>query len=292
MLNSKENLKRISVGLAAMMLALTMAGCSSAESGDADKADSKASAAAENSEKEEESKSEEAEDPKEENEEQKEDGDSSEAAVTTAPSDIDLDSMIASIEADIPQVTAFSGIDIGGSKPEADSSASASADTSSAAEAVTTTTTTMPEANAPVTADLKSNQQLVFDGMIYDNTNILDSAITPPSGWTDQGFSNKDYQNPLYPNVSIVESDGVVQFVRTRNEGGALPELQLYKGLTWGATASDVKAAYGEPVHEGSGEQYGTTFTTLYYKDSNDYLIIYSVSDDWGLFEVSCQGKY
>ena len=35
MLNNKENLKRISVGLAAVMLALTMAGCSSAESGDA-----------------------------------------------------------------------------------------------------------------------------------------------------------------------------------------------------------------------------------------------------------------
>jgi len=285
MFNSKKNLKMISAGLAAAMLVLTMAGCSSPETGDASKADVKektSSTAAEESSEETAGGESKAEEPAES--EAEEDTESSEAsAVTTSPDDFDLDAMIASIEAEIPDITAYSGIDI-----DIDPTLE---DTSSTAEAGTTTTTTKPEANAPAAADLTSYQQFSFDGMTYDNANILDSAVTVPSGWEDKGRSSKDYKNTLYPDYDIVVSDKVVQFIKTRDEGGDKPSLKLYKGLTWGASASDIKAAYGEPVHEGSSDQYGTAFTNMFYKDSDGLLIIYQVSSDWGLAGIICEGK-
>lgn len=284
MFNSKKNLKMISASLAAAMLVLTMAGCSSPETGDASKADVKektSSTAAEESSEETAGEESKAEEPAES--EAEEDTESSEAsAVTTSPDDFDLDAMIASIEAEIPDITVYTPNDIGGIKND---------DTSSTAEAGTTTTTSMPAANAPSTADLKSYQQFSFDGMTYDNTNILDSTFTPPSGWEDKGTSIKNYVNPLYPDFGISVSDSSILFVRTQNENSSQPSLQLYKGLTWGASASDVKAAYGEPMHEGKSEQYGTTLKNLFYKDDDGYLIIFEVSDDWGLLGVYCNGN-
>ena len=281
MFNSKKNLKMISAGLAAVMMMLTMASCSSPETGDASKAEVKenTSSAAESAEeaKGEESAAESSAEVTENSES------SAEAATTEAPDDLDLDAMIASIEAEIPEITAYSGIDI-----DIDPTLE---DTSSTAEAGTTTTTTKPEANAPAVADLKSYQQFSFDGMTYDNANIINSAVTVPSGWEDKGRSTKDYKNPLYPDYDIVVSDNSVQFMKTRDEDGNKPSLQLYKGLTWGASVADVKAAYGEPVHEGTSNQYGTTFTNMFYKDSDGLLIIYQVSSDWGLAGVLCEGK-
>ena len=281
MFNSKKNLKMISAGLAAVMMMLTMASCSSPETGDASKAEVKenTSSAAESAE---EAKGEES--AAESSAEVTENAESSaEAATTEAPDDLDLDAMIASIEAEIPEITAYSGIDI-----DIDPTLE---DTSSTAEAGTTTTTTKPEANAPAVADLSSYQQFSFDGMNYDNANITNSAVTVPSGWEDKGRSTKDYKNPLYPDYDIVVSDNSVQFMKTRDEDGNKPSLQLYKGLTWGASVADVKAAYGEPVHEGSSNQYGTTFTNMFYKDSDGLLIIYQVSSDWGLAGILCEGK-
>lgn len=281
MFNSKKNLKMISAGLAAVMMMLTMASCSSPETGDASKAEVKenTSSAAESAEeaKGEESAAESSAEVTENSES------SAESATTEAPDDLDLDAMIASIEAEIPEITAYSGIDI-----DIDPTLE---DTSSTAEAGTTTTTTKPEANAPAVADLKSYQQFSFDGMTYDNANIINSAVTVPSGWEDKGRSTKDYKNPLYPDYDIVVSDNSVQFMKTRDEDGNKPSLQLYKGLTWGASVADVKAAYGEPVHEGTSNQYGTTFTNMFYKDSDGLLIIYQVSSDWGLAGILCEGK-
>ena len=265
MFNSKKNLKMISAGLAAVMMVLTMAGCSSPETGDASKADVKektSSTAAEESSEETAGEESKAEEPAES--EAEEDTESSEAS------------------AEIPDITVYTPNDIGGIKND---------DTSSTAEAGTTTTTSMPAANAPSTADLKSYQQFSFDGMTYDNTNILDSTFTPPSGWEDKGTSIKNYVNPLYPDFGISVSDSSILFVRTRSENSSQPSLQLYKGLTWGASASDVKAAYGEPMHEGKSEQYGTTLKNLFYKDDDGYIIIFEVSDDWGLLGVYCNGN-
>ena len=280
MFNSKKNVKMFSAGLAAVMMVLTMAGCSSPETGDVSKADVKetASSAAESAE---EAKGEES--AAESVAEETENTESSEAAATTeAPDDFDIDAMIASIEAEIPEITAYSAADIN-IDPTLE-------DTSSASEAGTTTTTTMPEANSPAVADLKSYQQFSFDGTTYDNANII-GGIAIPSGWEDKGRSTKDYKNPLYPDYDIVVSDNSVQFMKTRDEDGNKPSLQLYKGLTWGASVADVKAAYGEPMHEGSSSQYGTSFTNMFYKDSDGLLIIYQVSSDWGLAGILCEGR-
>ena len=281
MFNSKKNLKMISAGLAAVMMMLTMASCSSPETGDASKAEVKENTSSP-AESAKEAKGEESE--AESSAEVTENSESSaESATTEAPDDLDLDAMIASIEAEIPEITAYSGIDI-----DIDPTLE---DTSSTAEAGTTTTTTKPEANAPAVADLSSYQQFSFDGMTYDNANIINSAVTVPSGWEDKGRSTKDYKNPLYPDYDIVVSDNSVQFMKTRDGDGNKPSLQLYKGLTWGASVADVKAAYGEPVHEGTSNQYGTTFTNMFYKDSDGLLIIYQVSSDWGLAGILCEGK-
>ena len=296
MFSKNETLKRISVCLAAVMLAVSAAGCSAGSADDAEKTDKEetTTTAAASSADEEESKTEGDASSEEEKEDKKDEekADSSEAAaVTEAPTFDDLDSMIASMEADIPQITAFSGIDLG-SKPELVTDSSSAAE-HSAEPAVTTTTAAKPEANAPSTAELSNLQQFTFDGVKYDNASFTSAGVTKPNGWVQNNTNEKQYENSLYPECYILEGmhQGATFMISKKNGQTSFPSLQLYKGLTWGATVADAKAAYGAAVKEGRSEQYGTTMTNLFYTDAEGSLIIFMVSDDWGLFGINCQGK-
>ena len=291
MINRDNNsLKRFIVGMVAVIMTMSAAGCSSSDTPDSEKADKEetttttTAAEAEGSEESEETKDTEAP------EEEKETEETSETpAVTTVPEDFDaqLDAMMSSIEAEIPDITVYSGLG-SSSKPETDSQ-------SAGGEATTTTTTTAkPDTNAPVAADLKSEQQLVFDGKTYDNSTFTSEGISAPSGWS-VGSSDKQYENPAYPDSYIVagQSKGASFMIPDAKKKGetALPSLQLYKGLTWGASADDIKAAYGTPVKESNTESYGSSMTNLWYKSSDGALVVYEVSADWGLVVVDCFGK-
>ncbi|WP_295152408.1 hypothetical protein [uncultured Ruminococcus sp.] len=281
---------KIALGMTVLMMAMSAAGCGNTENADSEKADSAettttTTTAAEASEAEEEPEVKEEE--KTESEAKPEDS-SETPAVTTLPEDFDasLDAMMSSIEAEIPDITAFSGFS-DSSKPEIDSQ-------SAGGEATTTTTTSKPDTNAPVTADLKNEQQLVFDGKTYDNTTFVSGGIDVPAGWAI-GSSSRQYENSAYPNSYIVAgpSKGASFTIPDAKKKGetSLPSLQLYKGLTWGATADDIKAAYGTPVKESNTESYGTSMTNLWYKSSDGALMVYEVSADWGLIVVDCFGK-
>ena len=135
--------------------------------------------------------------------------------------------------------------------------------------------------------------QFTFDGVKYDNASFTSAGVTKPNGWVQNNTNEKQYENSLYPECYILEGmhQGATFMISKKNGQTSFPSLQLYKGLTWGATVADVKAAYGEAVKEGHSEQYGTTMTNLFYTDAEGSLIIFMVSDDWGLFGINCQGK-
>ena len=220
----------------------------------------------------------------------------SSAAVTSAPSDLDaeLDSMIASAEAlisDIDKNFGFSSSSSGAASADSDT------DTSTAATTTTAATTAAPAAPSAGTADISSEQQFVFDGVKYDNTTFTGAGITLPSGWTTDpsSASGKQKINSAYEQCYIVEgqSSGASFMISDAKRNGktSLPPLELYKGLTWGASAADIKAAFGAPAKESRKEMYGTSMTNLFYSSSDGSLIVYEVSDDWGLIVVDGFGK-
>ncbi|SFD03598.1 hypothetical protein [Ruminococcus albus] len=291
--NNCKTIEKIALGMTVLMLAMSAAGCGlteNPENGNSDKDETTTTAAAAEASKAEESAEEKTDDEKTESEDKPAVEESSaEGAVTTLSDDFDaeLDAMIASIEAEIPDITVYSGIGGGSATEEKPSE-----------EATTTTTSTeddKPDANSPVIADLKNEQQFVFDGKTYDNESFTSAGISAPSGWAT-GASDKQYENSAYPNCFIVEgpSKGAVFTIGDAKKNGktSFPSLQLYKGLTWGATVSDIKAAYGEPVKEGKTEQYTTTLNDLYYHSANGGLIVFEVSEDWGLITVNSCGIY
>ena len=319
--------KKAAVGLTALLMALSVASCGSSAAEDTDKAEKEettttAAAKEEASEEKdagEEKEEKETEAPESKNEEtekeketeapeskpeetaetikpEKEEGSAAETTISFS-TDIDelnsqVESMIASIEAEIPVITSFTGLDLdNNNKPEA--------------EGATTTTTTTPAVSedkpettgTPVVGDsstLKSEQQLIFEGKTYDNTTFVSEGISLPSGWTVGGY-DKQYENSAYPNSYIVlgQSKGasfVIADAKSKGET-TLPSLTLYKGLTWGATAAEIKAAYGTPIKEGNSEHYGSSMTNLWYRSSDGSLMVFEVSADWGLVVVDCFGK-
>ena len=302
----KNTIRKITVGLAALAMAVSMAGCSSTETGDAaseKEETTTTTAAAETEAPEEEKAGSEAEEetttttaaPAESEAETTTADKESEPAVTSLPDDFDaqIESMIASAEAEIPDITVFSGFDIDTSK--------LGGKTTSEAEKTTTkadTTTKAEEFETPViSADtVKNDQQFVFEGKTYDNTSFTSQGVSVPAGWSQSSTSSgNQYENSAYPECYLVEgnSKGALYIIANAKSSGktSFPSLQLYKGLTWGATADDIKAAYGEPAKEGHSEQFGTSLTNLFYSSADGALIVYEVSSDWGLIAVNCFGK-
>ena len=212
----------------------------------------------------------------------------SSAAVTGIPEDLDaqLDSMIASAEAYISEIDSAFGTN---------SRSSESTDS----KTVKTTATTAAATAAPAVSDssLTNEQQFIFDGVTYDNSTFTSAGITKPAGWTlnTKASSGREYINSAYEDCAIVEglSKGASFMMHQAMQHGktTLPPLTLYKGLTWGASASDIKAAFGTPAKESNKDNYGTSMTNLFYSAPDGGLIVYEVSSDWGLIVIECFGK-
>ncbi|MBQ8965688.1 hypothetical protein [Ruminococcus sp.] len=302
----KNTIRKITVGLAALVMALSMAGCSSTETGDAASEKEKTTtttAAAETEAPEEEKAESETEEettttttaPAESEAETTSADKKSEPAVTSLPDDFDaqIESMIASAEAEIPDITAFSGFDIDTSKSGGKTTTEAEKTT-----AKTENTAKTEEFETPIlpVETVDNEQQFVFEGKTYDNATFTSPGVPIPAGWSQSSTSSgNQYENSAYPECYLVEgnSKGALYIIANAKSSGktSFPSLQLYKGLTWGATADDIKAAYGEPAKESHSEQFGTDLTNLFYNSADNALIVYEVSSDWGLIAVNCFGK-
>lgn len=208
--------------------------------------------------------------------------------------DKELDAMIASAEAEIPDID-----DILGTKDTKKTETEKPAETEKPEETKKTeaeTTTKAPEANPDADTDLKNEHQLVFDGQTYDNTTMTSEGVTKPAGWTvGSSSTGRQFEKEGYDRSYLVENTGkgVTFTIGDAKSNGVtnIPSLRLYKGLTWGATVDDIKAAYGTPVKVGSSDMYGTQLTNLFYAAADGSLIVYEVSSDWGLVVVNCFGK-
>ena len=113
-------------------------------------------------------------------------------AQTTEAGDFDLDEMIASVEAEIPDITVFTGfkdIEVTVTYPRHDDSEGSTATTTSAAantETTTTTTAAPSTASAPVTDMFSFN----FDGVTYKMP-VSGSQLQLPDGWVDGTSSGR-----------------------------------------------------------------------------------------------------
>ncbi len=205
-------------------------------------------------------------------------------AQTTAAGDFDLDAMIASAEAEIPDITVFTGfkdIDITVTYPKQEN-------TEDAKTTVTTTVAPSTE-SAPVTDMFSFN----FDGVNYKMP-VSDSQLQLPDGWTDatsSGRSDRIYDKSGFDGCHIEEIhhggdklNGVyVHVVNDLKDGKPVPTLTMAGGISWGADKEQIKAAFGEPVHESEFNQYDTTTTALFYSsDEGDTMVLY-VPESCGL---------
>ena len=223
-------------------------------------------------------------------------------AVTTtaAAGELDLDAMMSSIEAEIPDITVFTGMDdikvdinIGNGKTTTTTAAAKKPEettTTNSAAAVTKAETTVTA--APATGNINSLFTFIFDGTTYSLP--ISGSLPLPAGWKVDSSASRTvarYANAAYEGCQIDEVErggdtlnGVfVSVIEAKKKGSSCPALQMFKGITWGATVDDIKAQYGEPVHTGNYEQYGSNMTSLYYQDSVGSTIILEVSDKYGL---------
>lgn len=216
-------------------------------------------------------------------------------AQTTAAGDLDLDAMMSSIEAEIPDITVFTGfndIDVTVTYPKHDDSEGSTATTTSAAantETTTTTTAAPSTASAPVTDMFSFN----FDGVTYKMP-VSGSQLQLPDGWVDgtsSGRSDRIYNKNGFDGCHIEEVhrggdtlNGVyVHVVNDLQDGKPVPALSMAGGISWGATKEQIKAAFGEPVRESAYNQYNTTTTALFYSsDEGDTMVLY-VPENCGL---------
>ena len=228
-----------------------------------------------------------------------------EGAVTTsaaAADELDLDAMMSSVEALIPDVTVFTGmddikVDINIKKPVVTTASSAA---KKPAETTTTvTTTTAKKADKPAVPDpapagnVTSMYSLVFDGANY--TLPVSGSLALPAGWKmDPDSASRTvarYVKDGYEGSEIdeVERGGdalngvAVAVVHAMKNGKAYPSLQMYKGITWGSTVDEIKAQYGEPAHIGTGEQYGCNISVMYYTATDGSCMVLTVTDKYGL---------
>ncbi len=216
-------------------------------------------------------------------------------AQTTAAQDLDLDEMMSSIEAEIPDITVFTGfkdIDITVTYPKHDDTDDAKTTTTSAAAMTETTETTTAEpstVSAPVTDMFSFN----FDGVTYKMP-VSGSELQLPEGWTDatsSGRSDRIYDKSGFDGCHIEEIhrggdtlNGVyVHVVNDLQDGKPVPALTMAGGISWGADKEQIKAAFGEPVRESEINQYNTTTTALFYSsDEGDTMVLY-VPENCGL---------
>lgn len=213
----------------------------------------------------------------------------------------DLDAMIASAEAEIPDITVFTGmkdIEINIGNKDKDKTTTTTAAAAKKPETTTTVTTTAAKAEttaAAVTApagDVDSLFTVIFDGTKYSLP--ISGTLPLPAGWTVSSSAERSaatFENKSYEGCQIDELrkggdalNGVfIAVIEAMKKGSAYPALQMYKGITWGSTVDEIKAQYGEPVHSKNYEQYKCHMTSMYYKDSNDSLMIMEVSEEYGL---------
>ena len=214
-------------------------------------------------------------------------------AQTTAAGDLDLDAMMSSIEAEIPDITVFTGfndIDVTVTYPKHDDEEPDTTTTASAnAETTAATTAAPPTVSAPVTDMFSFN----FDGVTYKMP-ITGSELQLPDGWVDatsSGRSDRIYDKSGFAGCHIEEIhrggdtlNGVyVHVVNDLQDGKPVPALSMAGGISWGSDKEEIKAAFGEPVRESSFNQYGTTTTALFYSsDEGDTMILY-VPENCGL---------
>lgn len=227
---------------------------------------------------------------------------SDEKSVTTSAAsagELDIDAMISSAEALIPDITAFTGLpeitlDINKKNGAKDS---ANAKTTKATAQTTETTANQADkptvTNAAPSGNISSMHSLIFDGMTY--TLPISGTLPLPAGWKldESSLDNSvlRYYNDSYENTEIHEVkrggntlNGVaIGVIHAMTKGGLYPSLQMYKGITWGSTVDEIKAQYGEPVRSGSTEQYGCNITTMIYSESDGSYIILTVADTYGL---------
>ncbi len=216
------------------------------------------------------------------------------SVVTASPQDFDvqLDSMISSIEVEIPDITVFTGFNFDNdSKPKTTEDKKETTTTKAVSTATAVTTTASTEKLAEPT----SPQEFIFDNKMYNNAEFVNKGVDKPANWTATPDSaTPQYENSAYPMSFIIENPtkGAAFTIAPakKDSKSPYPSVQFYKGITWGASESDILSAYGEPIHKGSYEQYNTSFITLYYRDSSGATIIYEVSKDWGLVAVDCNG--
>ena len=307
-------MSRLTAGAAALMIAASLAGCGNSQTTDSAAAGNEettttAAAAPETTEAPEAAETTAAETTKAADSSSEAPKETTAVVSGVLPDEFDdqLDSMIASAEAMIPDVPT---IDFG-SKTDTDSGAKSetaattttttaktTAAPTPAPETTTTTTTAAAKTETPsaAKADLKNVHQFCFDGVTYDNANFTSAGLTVSAGWTlNNSVTEGQYVNSAYPGSFVIEDrnkGGTFLIAEAKSKGeSSIPSLQLYKGLTWGASADDIKAAYGEPAKEGHSEQFDTQLTNLFYNSSESGLIIYEVSSDWGLIAVNCCGK-
>lgn len=216
-------------------------------------------------------------------------------AQTTEAGDFDLDEMIASVEAEIPDITVFTGfkdIEVTVTYPRHDDSEGPNTTATSAAantETTTTTTAAPSTASAPVTDMFSFN----FDGVTYKMP-VSGSQLQLPDGWVDgtsSGRSDRIYNKSGFDGCHIEEVhrggdtlNGVyVHVVNDLQDGKPVPALSMAGGISWGATKEQIKAAFGEPVRESAYNQYNTTTTALFYSsDEGDTMVLY-VPENCGL---------
>ncbi|MCR5167580.1 MAG: hypothetical protein K6C13_10265 [Oscillospiraceae bacterium] len=213
---------------------------------------------------------------------------------TTEAGDLDLDAMMSSIEAEIPDITVFTGfkdIDVTVTYPKHDDEEPDTTTTTASANAETTAATTAapPTVSAPVTDMFSFN----FDGVTYKMP-ITGSELQLPDGWVDatsSGRSDRIYDKSGFAGCHIEEIhrggdtlNGVyVHVVNDLQDGKPVPALSMAGGISWGSDKDEIKAAFGEPVRESSFNQYGTTTTALFYSsDEGDTMILY-VPENCGL---------
>ena len=205
-------------------------------------------------------------------------------AQTTAAGDFDLDAMISSAEALIPDITVFTGfndIDITVTYPKHENTEDA--------ETIATTTVAPSTESAPVTDMFSFN----FDGVTYKMP-VSGSELQLPDGWTDatsSGRSDRIYDKSGFDGCHIEEIhrggdtlNGVyVHVVNDLMDGKPVPALTMAGGISWGADKEQIKAAFGEPVRESEFNQYNTTTTALFYSsDEGDTMVLY-VPESCGL---------
>lgn len=221
-----------------------------------------------------------------------------ETAITTA-SAFDLDAMISSAEAMIPKITAFTGLPAVtlDSKTQTVSTVSSAANHTETAAVTTASSakqTSQPAVtNTAPTGSVTSMYSVIFDGTPY--TLPISGTLPLPAGWSaDQGslgnsvtrFINNNYNNTEITEVKRGGNklNGVfLAVIHAMQKGGAYPALQMYKGITWGSTAEEIKAQYGEPAHSSEYKQYDCKMTTMYYTQNDGSYLVLHIADTYGL---------